>query len=223
MPPAPAAVVSEEKAPAEETPTGEVADGEATIISERGVSSHVGPDGESHLEHDFGRNPGDVEDDDEGLGRDEPEDDSRRLEYDIPYSGPIRADSESYQCYPSMAQIREAAAAVGVESVSDEEIRDVIRPALFKWNTMKEEYRRNMLDGRDFIDHRGIMSHGHGAAETIENENVCSTLAKYGLVIPEALMLPRSSRFDARRTKVSDESGAADKEGAAVEEGEAGA
>ena len=165
IPPAPAPAAVEE-APAEEIPTEETPTDAVTAEKPAPTETRTAEAAE--------------EDDDDG----------ERKEYDVPFSGPIRFNSESYQCYPSDAQIREAAAAVGVTDVSNETIQSIIRPALFKWNTMEDRFRRNLLDGRDIIDHRSATSHGYGAIESMANEEVCETLKKYGLVMPEVTIWP---------------------------------
>ena len=113
-------------------------------------------------------------------GDEDEDDDNERMEYDVPFVGPIDGNAESLQIYPSDEQIMETARAKGVVC-TNADIVNIIRPALFQWNTMEERIRRNMLRGAIF---RGgaATSNGIGATESHNNERVHDILAHFGLI-----------------------------------------
>ncbi len=74
---------------------------------------------------------------------DDDDDDDEVMTYDVPFTGAVNARSEETRTYPSDEDIRSTAIGVG-RSVSDED-RQSIRNALFQWNTLEEEERRDIL------------------------------------------------------------------------------
>ncbi len=186
LPPAPAPVVEAEE-PAEEVPEPEPAPAPAP-------AAEAEKPAEKPKETEPETTEAEEENDDDD---DDGDDDGERMTYDVPYTGPISAESESYQIYPSDEQIRESALAKGV-NVTKGDIAKYIRPALFKWNTMDEKYRTNLLKGNV----TSVTAHGLGASESHANEQVHDTLAYFGLLKPamtygwEYMMEKRDTEFD---------------------------
>jgi hypothetical protein len=110
----------------------------------------------------------------------EDDDDDERMEYDVPFTGPIDGNAESLQIYPSDEQIIETAHNKGVVC-TNADIVNFIRPALFKWNTMEERTRRNMLRGA-LLRGGAATAYGVGAEAANENMRVHDILAHFGLI-----------------------------------------
>ena len=98
---------------------------------------------------------------------------------------PVRFDSESLDLptAPSAPEVRELAQAKGKTEVSYDDMLRLMH-AIGKWNKIDPTYRRNMLDGRDKVEKRGIFPHGRDANENGDNERVRDTLVEFGLIEP---------------------------------------
>ena len=79
--------------------------------------------------------------------------------------------------------MRELAKAKGKAEVSYDDMLRLMH-AIGKWNAIDPTYRRNMLDGRDKVEKRGIFPHGRDANENGDNERVRDTLLEFGLIDP---------------------------------------